>query len=66
MAYYFYNSDDSDEQLKLTSAKSRIRFLLRAAEVLVDGSTHKLIHRRETYADLVAAEPWAVSLTSLS
>jgi diaminopimelate decarboxylase len=28
----------------------------RAAEVLVDGSTHKLIRRRETYEDLVAAE----------
>jgi diaminopimelate decarboxylase len=28
----------------------------RAAEVLVDGTTHKLIRRRETYEDLVAAE----------
>jgi diaminopimelate decarboxylase len=29
---------------------------LRAAEVLVDGSTHRLIRRRETYEDLVRAE----------
>lgn len=28
----------------------------RAAEVLVDGSTHKLVRRRETYDDLVAHE----------
>jgi diaminopimelate decarboxylase len=28
----------------------------RAAEVLVDGTTHRLIRRRETYADLVRAE----------
>ena len=28
----------------------------RAAEVLVDGREHRLIRRRETYADLVAAE----------
>ncbi len=28
----------------------------RAAEVLVDGSTHRLIRRRETYEDLVRAE----------
>ena len=28
----------------------------RAAEVLVDGSTHRLIRRRETFADLVRAE----------
>ena len=28
----------------------------KAAEVLVDGANHKLIRRRETYADLVAAE----------
>ena len=28
----------------------------RGAEVLVDGSDEKLIRRRETYADLVAAE----------
>jgi diaminopimelate decarboxylase len=29
---------------------------LRAAEVLVDGATHRLIRRRETYADLVRPE----------
>jgi diaminopimelate decarboxylase len=28
----------------------------RAAEVLVDGSTHRLIRRRETFADLVRPE----------
>jgi diaminopimelate decarboxylase len=28
----------------------------RAAEVLVDGDTYKVIRRRETYEDLVAAE----------
>ena len=28
----------------------------RAAEVLVDGGTHKVIRRRETYEDLVALE----------
>jgi diaminopimelate decarboxylase len=28
----------------------------RAAEVLVDGATHRLIRRRETYADLVRPE----------
>ena len=28
----------------------------RAAEVLVDGRTHRLIRRRETYEDLVRAE----------
>jgi diaminopimelate decarboxylase len=28
----------------------------RPCEVLVDGSTHKLIRRRETYDDLIAAE----------
>jgi diaminopimelate decarboxylase len=28
----------------------------RAAEVLVDGSTHRLIRRRDTYADMVRAE----------
>jgi len=28
----------------------------RACEVLVDGTTHRLIRRRETYADLVAQE----------
>ncbi|MCX7897295.1 MAG: diaminopimelate decarboxylase [Rhodocyclaceae bacterium] len=28
----------------------------RAAEVLVDGHTHRLIRRRETFADLIAAE----------
>lgn len=28
----------------------------RGAEVLVDGTSHKLVRRRETYADLVAAE----------
>jgi diaminopimelate decarboxylase len=28
----------------------------RAAEVLVDGASHRLIRRRETYADLVRAE----------
>ena len=31
----------------------------RAAEVLVDGSSHKLVRRRETYADLVAAEEFS-------
>jgi diaminopimelate decarboxylase len=29
---------------------------LRAAEVLVDGSSHRLIRRRDTYADMVRAE----------
>jgi len=29
---------------------------LRAAEILVDGDKHRLIRRRETYADLVRAE----------
>src|SRR5206468_12187442 len=29
---------------------------LRAAEVLVDGDSHRLVRRRETYADLVRAE----------
>src|SRR5439155_6181661 len=29
---------------------------LRAAEVLVDGDRHRLVRRRETYADLVRAE----------
>ena len=29
---------------------------LRAAEVLVDGSSHRLIRRRETYEDLVRTE----------
>jgi diaminopimelate decarboxylase len=29
---------------------------LRAAEVLVEGDKHRLIRRRETYADLVRAE----------
>jgi diaminopimelate decarboxylase len=29
---------------------------LRAAEVLVDGTNHRLIRRRETYEDLVRAE----------
>jgi diaminopimelate decarboxylase len=28
----------------------------RACEVLVDGKTHRLIRRRESYADLVAHE----------
>ncbi|MCA9099414.1 MAG: diaminopimelate decarboxylase, partial [Planctomycetaceae bacterium] len=28
----------------------------RGAEIMVDGATHKLIRRRETYEDLVAAE----------
>jgi len=29
---------------------------LRAAEVLVDGTEHRLIRRRETYEDLVRTE----------
>jgi diaminopimelate decarboxylase len=33
----------------------------RAAEVLVTGRTHRLIRRRETYADLVAAEEDCIS-----
>jgi diaminopimelate decarboxylase len=28
----------------------------RAAEILVDGSSHRLIRRRETYEDLVRTE----------
>jgi diaminopimelate decarboxylase len=36
---------------------------LRAAEVLVDGTTHRLIRRRETYEDLVRTEVEALQTT---
>ncbi|MCZ2344197.1 MAG: diaminopimelate decarboxylase [Bacteroidales bacterium] len=38
------------------SMASNYNARLRAAEVLVTGSTHRLIRRRETFADLVACE----------
>ncbi|HEV8060396.1 MAG TPA: diaminopimelate decarboxylase [Gemmataceae bacterium] len=37
---------------------------LRAAEVLVDGTTHRLIRRRETYEDLVRAEVEATTASA--
>ena len=38
------------------SMSSNYNSRLRAAEVLVTGDKHRLIRRRETYADLIAAE----------